>query len=253
MKNKTTFRSEMLEDRALLAAVSCTTAFEMTASCVLEAGIADQAAARITGGSMVLSSDASDLTKSYFSLNNATLEVGNNDFSTIAGRCSLVNGQSGAGGSAVSIDKCNFPQSFSGAKTLGAPGFFAPVSFPLVSASVFPNPTAIAAGELTFAGPAILTWTIDPDRCQSTFGLDWNVQVKDSTSAVVADFATDPLSHVGSGVTALHNPNINFDMCKSLTPLNQDGVFEIKPQKAGDPLDVLQQKLNRISDLFPLN
>lgn len=255
MKNKNTFHPEMLEDRSLLAVESCTDTFQLTASCVLEtAMLAAGAQARINGGTLVLSSDESDLTKTYFNLNNATLQFGPAGFATINSQCSLIHGQSGAAGSDVAIDNCKFTSSYSGAKTQIAPGFLAPVSFPLVTAGTAVNAINLNAGELKFEGPAILTWNIDPDRCQSTFGLEWDVKVTDSTTPVPTELAFNGLGvHVGSGVTALHNPNINFDLCKSSTTLNSEGVFEIKPQKASDPLDIRQQKLNKINNLFPLN
>lgn len=257
MKNKNTFRSEMLEDRSLLAVETCEDKFQLTASCVLETGFtaAKDSFTRINGGSMVLSSDESDLTKTYFNLNNATLQFATaSTFASIFAECSLINGQSGAAGSDTAIDACKFTNSYSGAKTKITPGFLAPVSFPLVTSPdiKLTNDVTLPKGELKFEGPAILTWNIDPDRCQSTFGLEWDVKVTDANgvSPLDLDFSTE---HVGSGVTALHNPNINFDLCKSTTELNSEGVFEIKPQKASDPLDVRQQKLNKINNLFPLN
>jgi hypothetical protein len=245
MTHKPTFRSEALEERSLLAS-SCVSEFQMTASCVLGSNLDAAASAVITGGNMVLSSDASDLTKTYFNLNNATLSYRNGSGAEV-GSCSLINGQSGAGGSADFIKSCDFTESFSGAKTKVAPGFLAPVTFPLAtSIAELPAP-ALNAGEITFKGPAKLTWTIDSDRCQSNFDLKWDVLVSDGTNNL--NFATQG---VGSGVTAKHNPNINFDMCKSNVALT-NGAYVITESQPGEKFDGRMQKLRAINKLFPLS
>ncbi len=194
---------EVLENRALFSVLSCSTQFEMDASCTLGQSVYFQTTDQVVGGSGVIGpdyallkggvvkffSEPEDLNHFKYDMHNVTLAFyGTGSISgTIAtdtyAMCNFVTGRSGVEGAAPYETVCSFDNGgISGGHTKSAGGFLAPVSFPLATLKAVEaaSDQLIYAGQLVISGQATLTRYTDTDLGSASISLAWCPTVTDS-------------------------------------------------------------------------
>ncbi len=231
---------EVLENRALLSGVPCTVETTLSAACTLNGeftpvgGSSFQLTTAVGTGSMVLSSSPDDLGHFKFTLTDGVLTIrsGVALASPVVGTCTLMAGASGIHGAPVNMEVCDFgvPAGVSGTKTHMAPGFRAHVGFPLlttlngagtgVGAAITVTTPGSMKGEVEMSGPAVFEFRADSDSTspsgQSTIALKSWIPVVTSGGLGVFTFAAAnqivSVGSLGSGTTAVTNPNFNADL-----------------------------------------
>lgn len=231
---------EVLENRALLSGFPCTVNTTLSAACTLNGeftpgtGSSFQLTTADDTGSMVLSSSPDDLGHFQFTLTGGVLTVrsGLQLNSGVVGTCTLVAGASGIHGAPVSMDVCDFgvAAGVSGTETHMAPGFRAHVGFPLlttlntagtsVGAAITVTTAGSMKGEMLMSGPAVFEFRADGDSTspsgQSTIALKSWIPVVTSEGLGVFTFTAAnqivSVGSLGSGTTAVTNPNFNADV-----------------------------------------
>jgi len=242
---------EVLENRALLAAIQCETRFDILAECVTNTNLEDTHTANerwyiestpgtlgsdVTAGTVSLtSSSTSGYDQFTVTLNNLSLVL--RDGTAVKGRCDNIKASSSLEGNADTLGVCDFGTAgkVSGDKNSVAAGFYDTVTFGLTTTTPL-NPGAavtlnkgtlkfVATGLADIPSNAVIKRIVDTDQGTATVVFNWCPKVTDGTNAIqfrclenfIAGVWTSDGSSSGivsmelDGSTPVKDPNINLD------------------------------------------
>lgn len=258
-------QSEVLENRALLSAVSCFTEESFAVACNVNTGfplatgniitLAQNTVGAAATDGMLLSSTWDDTAHFKVKYTGGKLFVAESAGtpSVEVGSCNVVAGASGDHETPLTFGVCKFlaGEAISGSKSPNGAAFTADVLFPLVTKTPLTvtgsNDGKTLLGEVILKGPLKVTVSIDPESVlisgMTTVNVAWTPTITSAGTAGVSPL--DPLtfaagaitsSVTGSSTTSVPHSNIAWDMMKD-------------PATGANPRQVLRDKIDA---LYPL-
>lgn len=222
---------EVLENRALLANVACTTGAEtVTWSCTTSGDFTVLSTIQYVSvqcdGDGSVTASSTEFGKVNIEAKECRLIATNTDNPFATGAvttteiCTLVDGKTGDH-STKAIATCNFPagSGLSGQKTLSAPSFINPVTFNMITPlGIDYNGKVLKKGEFLLSGPMTITFSADSDSApserMSTFSVNFNAILTGPTGSdpFTAPFVMISEEKGSSNTEVANSKNLNPDV-----------------------------------------